>query len=139
MTDEAADEVSGDEGPGEEGPEAHAGPDPGVGGPDEVDLRIVIEAGEGPMVCRLWGEIDALNAPRLRAVLLEHAEDGRDGVIDLAGLRFIDSSGLSVLVGALKRYHSAGQSLSLRAPTPSLRRVLDMTGLARAFVIEEDR
>jgi anti-anti-sigma regulatory factor len=41
-----------------------------------------------------------------------------------------------VLVGALRRFEADGRHLSLRAPTPSLQRVLEMTGLATAFPIE---
>jgi anti-sigma B factor antagonist len=104
--------------------------------PHPEGLDISLEESGDRAVCRLAGELDALNAPRLRALLLEQVEEDRDAVIDLAGLQFIDSSGLGVLVGALKRYQAAGHRLSLRAPTPSLKRVLDMTGLAGAFTIE---
>ena len=99
-------------------------------------LAITVEDGVERSVFRLSGDLDALNVPRLRAILMEHASDDRDTVIDLAGLQFIDSSGLGVLVGALKRYQAAGRRLSLRSPTPSLQRVLEMTGLAQAFTIE---
>ena len=104
--------------------------------PSEV-LGITVEDGEDPPVCRLSGELDALNAPRLRALLLERGQDERGLVLDLSELQFIDSSGLGVLVGALKRYEAAGQGLTLRAPRPSVRRVLDMTGLTRAFSVED--
>lgn len=100
------------------------------------DLDIAVEEEDGRIVFRLAGELDGLNAPHLRAALLEHVEDGCDGVIDLRQLVFIDSSGIGVLVGALKRYEAAGNKLILRSPGPSLRRVLNMTGLAEAFVVE---
>lgn len=99
-------------------------------------LRIAVETEPGRAVCRLSGDLDASTAARLRAVLGEQLDEGCDAVVDLSGLGFIDSSGLGVLVGALKRFNTAGHRLSLRAPTASLRRVLETTGLARAFVIE---
>jgi stage II sporulation protein AA (anti-sigma F factor antagonist) len=99
-------------------------------------LRITIEEEPGRIVCRLTGDLDAVSAAHLRAVLSEQVDEGSDAVIDVAGLGFIDSSGLGVLVGALKRFDVAGHQLHLRSPTPALRRVLDMTGLASAFVIE---
>ena len=99
-------------------------------------LRIMIEAEHGRTVCRITGDLDAASAARLRAVLGEQLDEGADAVVDVSGVGFIDSSGLGVLVGALKRFSAAGQQLSLRAPTPSLRRVLEMTGLADAFVVE---
>jgi anti-anti-sigma regulatory factor len=41
------------------------------------------------------------------------------------------------LVGALRRATTAGRRLSLRSPTPSLQRVLDMTGLTAVFPAED--
>jgi anti-anti-sigma factor len=99
-------------------------------------LRISVEHEGGRTVCRVTGDLDAANASRLRAVLVEQLGEGCDAVVDLSGLEFIDSSGLGVLVGALKRFQADGHTLGLRAPTASLRRVLDTTGLSDAFPIE---
>ena len=100
-------------------------------------LEITIDdRGAGPCVCRLSGDLDAANAPRLRAVLGERLDEGRDAAVDLSGLGFVDSSGLGVLVGALKRFEAAERRFTLRAPTSSMRRVLDLTGLSGAFTIE---
>ncbi|HET9690941.1 MAG TPA: STAS domain-containing protein [Acidimicrobiales bacterium] len=103
-----------------------------------TSLRIELSLEGERCVCRVSGDLDAGSAARLRAVLAERLDEGRDAVIDLAGLAFIDSSGIGVLVGALKRFEAAGARLALRAPTASLRRVLDMTGLAGAFPVDDD-
>jgi anti-sigma B factor antagonist len=99
-------------------------------------LRIAVDREPGCAVCRLSGDLDAASAARVRAVLGEQLDEGCDAVIDLSGLGFIDSSGLGVLVGALKRFQAAGHTLTLRSPTSSLQRVLAMTGLADAFTVE---
>lgn len=104
--------------------------------PPADDLDITVELEGQRTVYRLGGDLDALGAPRLRGVLLAEAAEGREGVIDLSGVHFIDSSGIGVLVGALKRYTAAGNTLVLRGPSSSLRRVLDMTGLSAAFTVE---
>jgi anti-sigma B factor antagonist len=124
-----------------------AGPEPrviswvvksGIPETPETPEALVIESADdrGRTLYRLSGELDALNAPRLRTVLLEPADEDRDVVIDLSQLDFIDSSGIGVLVGALKRYEASGRRLVLRSPSQALRRVFDMTGLTSAFVIE---
>lgn len=100
-------------------------------------LEINLDGEAHRTVVYLAGEIDAASSGRLRAVLGEQVVEDRDVVIDLSGVRFIDSSGLGVLVGALRRFQGVGRRLSLRAPTSSIQRVLDMTGLATAFPFED--
>lgn len=97
---------------------------------------MTVEFESGRTVVHLMGEMDAATAPRLRAWLGEQVDEDHDVVIDLAGVSFVDSSGLGVLVGALRRFQGAGHELVLRAPTPSMSRVLEMTGLASVFLIE---
>ncbi len=99
-------------------------------------LRISMEIESGQVVCRISGDLDASSSPRLRSALAEQLEAGSDVVVDLSGLGFVDSSGLGVLVGALKRFGAGGHALSLRAPTASFHRVLETTGLSKAFVVE---
>lgn len=103
--------------------------------PAEV-LHIDVTVHDGEAVCRLAGELDSISGPALRVVLNEQLDAGRDAVIELSALRFIDSSGIGVLVGVLKRFQATDRRLALRAPNATLRRVLDMTGLTGAFPIE---
>ena len=59
---------------------------------------------KGRTVVELSGELDLFTAPLLRDVLLGLAGDGKHFLaIELSGLRFLDSSGLGVLVGAPER------------------------------------
>ena len=72
------------------------------------------------------GEIDLENRDDLRSVL--EATDG-DVIVDLAGLTYIDSSGIGVLVAQRNRLSAKGGSLQLRNPQPNVRRVLEVVGL----------
>jgi anti-sigma B factor antagonist len=52
-------------------------------------------------------------------------------VLDMAGVEFIDESGLALLVAALKRLRQQGGSLVLRNPSDPLSRALDVTGIVK--------
>ena len=85
---------------------------------------------------RLLGELDLGTAPQLRDELDRLAADGAKLVtVDLSDLAFIDSTGLSVLINALKRIREQGGDMALRSPTPGTRKVLEITGLTEVFSI----
>jgi anti-anti-sigma factor len=75
----------------------------------------------------LAGELDSYTAPALS----EHlgAEPPVE-VVDVAGITFIDSSGLRVLVEAHHARTAAGSRLVLRAPSAAVQRLLEISGLA---------
>jgi anti-sigma B factor antagonist len=57
-------------------------------------------------------------------------------LLDLCGLRFVDSAGVSVLIKAKQRAESSGRTLVLRRPTEQLERVFAQVGLADWLAIE---
>ena len=89
-------------------------------------------------VVRVVGELDLETAPRLREELVGLVNRGvTELVLDLADLDFIDSSGLSVLIMALKRLRERGGELRLRSVPARARRVLEASGLDRAIPMVE--
>lgn len=75
----------------------------------------------------LEGEIDSFSAAQLASRL---AGDPAVDVVDLSGVTFIDSSGLRVLVEAHQQRIDRGGRLALRAPSASVQRLLEISGLA---------
>ena len=94
-----------------------------------------------PVDDRVWllsvkGEIDIYTAPRFRDELLAVIEDGAEEVcVDLAGIEFMDSTGLTVLISAAKRLNAAGGRLVLAAPSRPVVKLLAITGLNQVFTI----
>jgi anti-sigma B factor antagonist len=105
-----------------------------------MDLGLEIdETGPIPVVA-VRGEIDFGSAPRLRELLVKRAMDGdKRVVLDLAGVDFLDSTGLGVIVGALKRYRTFGGDLYIVVTTDRIRAVFELTGLTAAFTVYDDR
>ncbi len=84
------------------------------------------------------GEIDVAAAPALRDALGRLVDEGTTRVVvDLDDVDFIDSTGLGVLVGAVRRARSAEGDLRLVCTNPRILKVFDVTGLDDVFVIGE--
>lgn len=92
------------------------------------------EALDGVLVVRPRGRIDMASAPSLRRRLAGLANSGRPRlVIDLAGVAFVDSSGLGALIGGLKAARQAGGDLRLANCGDQVREVLRITTLDRVL------
>jgi anti-anti-sigma factor len=97
-------------------------------------FRFDLEREESRTVVRLFGELDVANARRLReafSVLGEGEE--QELLVDLAGVPFIDSTCLAVLVWAGNRCREQGCQLVLRSPTRAVVSALAASGLLRSF------
>jgi len=95
---------------------------------------------DGDPVVLVRGEVDLSTASELRACLDEAViRASTRVVIDLSQLDYIDSAGLSVLVGALRRLQQHDADLVLRSPTAGTFRLLEIAGLAEHFHIEGNR
>jgi len=99
-------------------------------------LQVRVSHDGSRCVVELTGELDVSTSEPLRAELLQAIDDGcRDVTIDMSGLALIDSTGLGVLVGVMKRILQHDGQMQLRAPRPAARKVFDITGLDRVFTI----
>jgi anti-sigma B factor antagonist len=83
---------------------------------------------------RLVGELDVASLAQAEAAIARaERQEPRVLEIDLSGLEFMDSSGLRLLLGVRARAAGRGQRLLLRAGTPAVQRVFDVTALGRCF------
>jgi anti-anti-sigma factor len=96
----------------------------------KIDAR---EQDGASLVLALSGELDLAGAPELSAALTDAMEAGRDLVVDLRGLEFIDSSGLGVLVRFNNAASAAGYRYSLIAGPPQVHRAFVLSGLDQAL------
>lgn len=95
-------------------------------------------AGPDRAVVRIDGDIDVFTAPQLREHLFRLVESGlRDLVVDLDGVTFIDSTGLSALVAVLKRVRAEEGGLHLVCTHERTLRLFRITGLPRDFPIHD--
>ncbi|WP_395104886.1 STAS domain-containing protein [Actinomadura sp. SCN-SB] len=99
-------------------------------------LTVTARQADDRTIVELRGELDVANSDdlreRLRAIRRSH---GERLVLDLSGLEFMDSHGLSVIVGCYQAAVAAGGDVALAAPQPVVRRNLEITGLHRRITV----
>ena len=90
------------------------------------------------VVLTLSGELDVISAPDLAEQLDELAAEACPRVLlELSGLTFVDSAGVSVLVKAKHEAEANGRLLILRSPTEQVRQVFSVVGLADWLAYED--
>jgi anti-sigma B factor antagonist len=105
----------------------------------EVDLSLTTRTQGGRTVVEVGGEVDVYTAPKLRETLISLVDAGQYHlVVDLEKVDFLDSTGLGVLVGGLKRVRTHDGSLSLVCTRERLLKILRITGLTKVFDIHPD-
>ena len=97
--------------------------------PQEFSCRTTLDHGAAVVV--VSGELDMSTAPELSRSLVTILDGHpRALTLDLAGVEFIDSTGLTLLVRTSNSLQEHDGALVLTSPTPPVRRVLEIVGLA---------
>ena len=103
---------------------------------DRMELQVSTARRGDACVVAVSGEVDIYTSPQLKAALTGPEPEGcARVVVDLSGVGFIDSSGLGVLVGALRRAREADVELLLVSSQPMFERILRITGLDAVFTL----
>jgi anti-sigma B factor antagonist len=99
-----------------------------------MELSLAARTVAGHTVLEVGGEVDVYTAPKLRERLAELIDAGAGKVVvDLDGVDFLDSTGLGVLVGALKRLRAAGGTFGLVCAKEPLLKIFRITALDQVF------
>ena len=93
---------------------------------------------QGKIVIALEGDIDLENAGEVRKALLANLKQKKDLLIDMAGVSYIDSSGIASLVEGLQVARKQKNELSLVSVSQRARRVLELARLDKVFTIHAD-
>jgi anti-sigma B factor antagonist len=86
------------------------------------------------------GDIDMANSPELRKAILHEIRDARTSrvVLNLSGMKYIDSSGVASLVEGLKASRDMGSRFVLFGLSASAREVLQLSRLLKVFEVRDN-
>ncbi|GCD97205.1 MULTISPECIES: STAS domain-containing protein [Embleya] len=101
-----------------------------------MDLSLSTRTEGGRTIVEVGGEIDVYTAPKLREQLVELVNEGQFHlIVDMEAVDFLDSTGLGVLVGGLKRVRAHEGSLQLVCTQERILKIFRITGLTKVFPI----
>ncbi|PRX99614.1 STAS domain-containing protein [Allonocardiopsis opalescens] len=101
----------------------------------DVELKVSSQYRADHALVTVNGEIDLYTAPQLNRELADAISGSPHLVVDLAQVDFCDSTGMNVLLAAMKRSRERGGSFVLLAPRPAVRKILQVTGLDGVFSV----
>lgn len=92
------------------------------------------------LIVRLIGDLDHHETDRLREEWMHYltAYPINHVILSLAGVEFIDSSGLGVILGRYKVLKSYGGSLIICSISRQVKRLFDLSGLFKIITFTED-
>lgn len=102
-----------------------------------MDIQYRFQESENTWMVRLIGEVDIYNAPQLKDSLLNLLNERQGNIIlDCRELKYIDSTGLGVLISALKKAKEFNGSIKITNLKPYIYKIFSITGLDKIFTIE---
>jgi anti-sigma B factor antagonist len=104
-----------------------------------VSLKIntILNEEEDLWIVDVIGEIDIYTANKLKETLVQILNEHSASIkINCLELDYIDSTGLGVLIGALKRLKQENKNIIISNAKPNISKLLSITGLNKIFMIE---
>lgn len=99
-------------------------------------LHIGVSENGGARVLRLTGELDSYTSDRLTSISKTWIQGAKKVVVSLDGLEYVDSTGLTALVGMWVEVTGRGAQMILSCRNPRIHRVLEITGLLNLFDVD---
>jgi len=102
-----------------------------------VDIEVgVRKSSDSAYIVDIAGEVDIFTSPKVKeALALLIDQQHYCVVVNMSKVRYIDSTGLGVLIGGLKRVREHGGAMNLVLANGQIRKIFDITGLVKIFGI----
>lgn len=105
-----------------------------------MSLHIELEHSGKVLIVRLGGELDHHTADAVKTRMEDAISKGNVShvVVNMKELKFMDSSGLGVILGRYKQVNGKGGKMVLCEVNPSVHRLFEMSGLFKILTVKEN-
>ena len=102
-----------------------------------IKINSMLDASNSFWTVSLEGELDVSTADELKKCLHKLVDEKNiDIKLNLEDLDYIDSTGLGVMIGILKRLKIEGKEVYIEKPKNNVRKIFNITGLDKIFKLE---
>ena len=103
-------------------------------------MKVSLKLKNNVLIASLSGELDHHSAKKVKDIVEDAIKNkGATSLIfDFSGLSFMDSSGIGVVVGRYKLISSLGGKVSICGASPSVNRILTVSGIKKIIPVYED-
>jgi anti-anti-sigma factor len=105
---------------------------------EETEANFEIGRRSGYGLLSIVGEVDIANVHELESALASADMGSGDLLVDMSGVRYMDSSGFATLLDSARRLRGRGASVHLAGCSPTIKRLLDVTRLNIIFRLHVD-
>jgi len=98
-------------------------------------MDIIQTQDEKAVVLEITGRLDTVTSPKFQDVLEEAISLSLDIILDFAGVDYISSAGLRVLLLGQKNTHADGKSMTLKNVSSEVMEIFDVTGFSGMLTI----
>lgn len=103
-----------------------------------LDIKVNFNEEEKVWVVEPKGEVDIYTSPKFKEVLTDALKKKKgDILIKGENLEYLDSTGLGVLISILKKTREVEHNIIITDIKPNIKKLLDITGLDKVFIIKE--
>lgn len=100
-----------------------------------MNVNLLVEKKDNYVVINIEGEVDTYTSPKVKSDILKEIEEYKNIIISMEKVKFIDSTGLGVLIGVLKKVKEKEGKMIIVSPNSYINQIFEITGLFKVFKI----
>lgn len=103
-----------------------------------MNINVKTENIEDMSLVEIEGEVDTYTSSKIKQDILKIVENNSKLIISLEKVKFIDSTGLGILIGILKKVKEKEGEMVIVSPNSYINQIFEITGLFKVFKIVEN-